>query len=337
MCSGITLNYSLVSKVTACTTPSSDSFSFDNGITPVLQVGTVLYQGFTCSGAFALDGFYQDPNNSTIIYRITGGVGEITSVEYCSDVEYYISNCCTGANWRINTGGVIPTWNVGDYVGLTLSSPGGSNPENGCYQVVTIPDSFSSYNWNYPLDTFNNYGASDCDTCFVGEGEVCPSQTPTPTPTVTNTPTVTQTPTPTSTACECSYLTVTITQEDIDDATGNSDPYLDGKVFLFYTECVTQTSISQEYSVAGTYTNSVCALTSQIGVLTFTYYSKNDSEENGTSSWSNTFLCCAPPTPTPTVTPTNTQTPTITPTNTQTPTILLINRFNLFPSGLSIQ
>ena len=36
MCSGLTLNYSLVSKVTACTAPLIDSFSFDDGITPVL-------------------------------------------------------------------------------------------------------------------------------------------------------------------------------------------------------------------------------------------------------------------------------------------------------------
>jgi hypothetical protein len=194
MCSGLTLNYSLVSKVTACTSPSSDSFSFDDGITPVLQVGTVLYVGGTCTGPFAFDGFYQDPNNSTVIYVITGGNGEITSVEYCSDVEYYIQNCCTLQNWRINTGGVI-TWTIGDFVGLTLSSPGGSNPNDGCYEVIAIPDDFSEYTWNYPLDTFNNYGPTDCITCFAGEGEVCPSSTPTPTPTVTNTSTPTPTPT----------------------------------------------------------------------------------------------------------------------------------------------
>jgi hypothetical protein len=318
MCSGLTLNYDLVSKVTACTSPSADSFSFDDGITPVLQVGTVLYQGLTCSGAFAFDGFYQDPNNSTVIYRITGGNGEITSVEYCSDVEYYIQNCCTLQNWRISTGGVI-TWTIGDFVGLTLSSPGGSNPNDGCYEVIAIPDEFSEYTWNYPLDTFNNYGPTDCVTCFAGEGEVCPSSTPTPTPTVTNTPTLTPTPTPTPTNCDCYYLETIVTSEDIINANGNLDPSLNGKVFLFYTDCNSNPA-TQEYSSAGTYPNSVCALASQIGILTDTYYFQGDAETPGTSYYVNTLTCCSLPTPTPTVTPTNTQTPTVTPTNTETPT-----------------
>jgi hypothetical protein len=518
MCSGLTLNYSLESKVTACTSPSSDSFSFDDGLTPVLQVGTVLYVGGTCTGPFASDGFYQDPNNSTVIYVITGGNGEITSVEYCSDVEYYIQNCCTLQNWRISTGGVI-TWTIGDFVGLTLSSPGGSNPNDGCYEVIAIPDDFSEYTWNYPLDTFNNYGPTDCVTCFAGEGEVCPSSTPTPTPTVTNTstptptpttpcgrlgntsfeefapcggactgddcsppntfnfypqecipywqttapddsieiwksgyngvpsysglyfaeinasavasqalfqsftanvsqeyqlqfahrgrigfgntmkvglsgatsgivfftetytgstsdwsfntvnftatetnynllfsattleaggnfldainivcsaefaptptptptptvtntPTLTPTPTPTPTNCDCYYLETIVTSEDIINANGNLDPSLNGKVFLFYTDCNSNPA-TQEYSSAGTYPNSVCALASQIGILTDTYYFQGDNPINGTSDYVNTLTCCSLPTPTPTVTPTNTQTPTVTPTNTETPT-----------------
>jgi hypothetical protein len=317
MCSGVTLNYSLVSKVTACTTPSSDSFSFDNGITPVLQVGTVLYQGFTCSGAFALDGFYQDPNNSTIIYRITGGVGEITSVEYCSDVEYYISNCCTGANWRINTGGVIPTWNVGDYVGLTLSSPGGSNPENGCYQVVTIPDSFSSYNWNYPLDTFNNYGASDCNICFAGEGEVCTSPTPTPTITSTNTPTITPTQTVTPSNCACSYFDVVISQTDLDNATGNSDPYADNTVYVSYTNC-SNVFVTDIYTTAGSFPNSICVKNGFYGSVIVEYYVTNNPV-TGLSNATNTGNCCIAPTPTPT--PTISITPSVSPTPSVTPTI----------------
>ena len=108
MCSGVTLNYSLTSKVTACTSPLIDSFSFDEVLTPFLQVGTVLYAGLTCTTP-ASDGYYQDPGNSTVIYVIGGGApGEITSVEYCSDVEYYLEPCCGGPNWRINTGSVIP-------------------------------------------------------------------------------------------------------------------------------------------------------------------------------------------------------------------------------------
>ena len=83
-CSGVTLNYNLVSKVSACTVPDSATFSFDTGATPTLQVGTILFSGGSCVGE-ASDGFYQDPNNSTVIYLIAGVTpGEITSVEYCS-------------------------------------------------------------------------------------------------------------------------------------------------------------------------------------------------------------------------------------------------------------
>ena len=334
MCSGLTFSYSFDSKVSACTDPSFDTFSFDTGATPTLQVGTVLYAGGSCIVPFANDGFYQDPNNSDVIYVVTGGAGEITSVEYCSDVEYYIQNCCTLQNWRISTGGVI-TWTIGDFVGLTLSSPGGSNPNDGCYEVITIPDTFSNYTWNYPLDTFNDYGASDCNICFAGEGEVCPSPTPTPTPTVTNTPTLTPTPTPTN--CECYFLDVTIAQSDLNSASGNTDTSLNGKVYLFYTDCDSQ-GVAEEYGVSGTVTNSVCALASQIGILTEFYYYQDDnivpSDIPGpvNSTYTNTFICCPIPspsvtptntsseTPTPTVTPTNTETPTVTPTNTETPT-----------------
>lgn len=194
MCSGITLNYSLVSKVTACTAPSSDAFSFDEGITPVLQVGTVLYLGSFCGPTLASDGYYQDPNDGTVIYVIGGASpGEITSVEYCSDVEYFLEPCCGGENWRINTGSVI-SWSLGETVFLLLNNPGGSNPENTCYTVIAQPDTYSTYSWSYPLDTFTSYGINDCVNCLNTEEILCPTATPTP----TQTPTTTPTPTPTS-------------------------------------------------------------------------------------------------------------------------------------------
>ena len=302
MCSGLTLNYSLVSKVTACTSPSSDSFSFDDVITPVLQVGTVLYQGLTCSGAFASDGFYQDPNNGSVIYRITGGNGEITSVEYCSDVEYYIQNCCTLQNWRISTGGVI-TWTIGDFVGITFDSPGGSNPNDGCYEVIAIPDAFSDYTWNYPLDDFNNYGASDCATCFAGEGEVCPSSTPTPTPTNTGTPT--NTPTPTTTPTNTPSVTAS------NSPTPTNTP----------TETIPVTPTSTETPTP-----------TPTETIPVTPISTETSTPTPTETIPVTPASTETPTPTPTetipVTPTSTETPTptptetipVTPTSTETPT-----------------
>ena len=237
MCSGLTLNYSLTSKVTACTAPLIDSFSFDDGITPVLQVGTILYDGLTCGPLVASDGFYQDPNDGTIIYVITGGGGQITSVEYCSDVEYYLEPCCGGANWRINTGSVI-SWTLGEVVYLSLNSPGGSNPENTCYTVIVQPDTYSTYNWSYPLDGFTSYGVgTNCASCLSTEEIVCPTATPTPTSTNTPTPTQTQTPTNTETTTPTQTQTPTNTNTPTITNTPTVTPTVTPLYEYYFTGC----------------------------------------------------------------------------------------------------
>ena len=237
MCSGLTLNYSLTSKVTACTAPLIDSFSFDDGITPVLQVGTILYDGLTCGPLVASDGFYQDPNDGTIIYVITGGGGQITSVEYCSDVEYYLEPCCGGANWRINTGSVI-SWTLGEVVYLSLNSPGGSNPENTCYTVIVQPGTYSTYNWSYPLDGFTSYGVgTNCASCLSTEEIVCPTATPTPTSTNTPTPTQTQTPTNTETTTPTQTQTPTNTNTPTITNTPTVTPTVTPLYEYYFTGC----------------------------------------------------------------------------------------------------
>ena len=230
--------------------------------------------------------------------------------------NYSITPCSGGPAVVADFGAFIPT--TGKVYYLTFSF----GITDGCYTIVSIS-----------VDPF--VGAvtsmsSQYDTC--GECEAVPTPTPTPTPTVTSTPTVTPTLTPTTTSCVCRFLDVVITQGDIDDATGNTNPALDGKVYLFYTNCENN-PVLEEYSVAGTYTHSVCALASQIGVLTNTLYYKNDVSTNGTSTWSDSYDCCFVGTPTPTSsetptltptatnTPTVTNTPSITPTNTETPTV----------------
>jgi hypothetical protein len=351
MCSGLTLNYSFFSKVTACTAPLADSFSYDESITPVLQVGTILYIGLTCTSPTA-DGFYQDPNNSTVIFVVTGGNGEITSVEYCSDVEYYLEPCCGGTNWRINTGSVI-SWTLGDVVYLDLNSPGGLNPDNTCYTVVVQPDTYSTYSWGYPLDTFTLYG--DCNNCLTSEFLSCPTPTPTPTPTNTITPTNTPTPTntatptntqtPTATSCSCRYVSVSVEQVDLNSASGNTSPSLDGVIYYQYNTCADPNpQVSESYSVAGNYPNDVCILANQFFNSLLYYYQDNNLIDSQTSpgSFSSTFLlgnCCsvATPTPTPTntntPTVTNTETPTPTPTNTETPTPTPTNTNTLTPTN----
>ena len=231
-------------------------------------------------------------------------------------VNYSITPCSGGPAVVADFGAFTPT--TGKVYYLTFSF----GITDGCYTIVSL--TVSAF-----IGAVTSM-SSQYDNC--GECETVPTPTPTPTPTVTSTPTVTPTLTPTTTSCVCRFLDVVITQGDIDDATGNTNPALDGKVYLFYTNCESN-PVLEEYSVAGTYTHSVCALASQIGVLTNTLYYKNDVSTNGTSTWSDSYDCCFVGTPTPTSsetptltptatnTPTVTNTPSITPTNTETPTV----------------
>ena len=230
--------------------------------------------------------------------------------------NYSITPCSGGPAVVADFGAFTPT--TGKVYYLTFSF----GITDGCYTIVSLTGSAF-------IGAVTSM-SSQYDNC--GECETVPTPTPTPTPTVTSTPTVTPTLTPTTTSCVCRFLDVVITQGDIDDATGNTNPALDGKVYLFYTNCENN-PVLEEYSVAGTYTHSVCALASQIGVLTNTLYYKNDVSTNGTSTWSDSYDCCFVGTPTPTSsetptltptatnTPTVTNTPSITPTNTETPTV----------------
>ena len=230
--------------------------------------------------------------------------------------NYSITPCSGGPAVVADFGAFTPT--TGKVYYLTFSF----GITDGCYTIVSPTGS--------AIIGAVTSMSSQYDTC--GECEAVPTPTPTPTPTVTSTPTVTPTLTPTTTSCVCRFLDVVITQGDIDDATGNTNPALDGKVYLFYTNCESN-PVLEEYSVAGTYTHSVCALASQIGVLTDTLYYKNNASTNGTSTWSDSYDCCFVGTPTPTSsetptltptatnTPTVTNTPSITPTNTETPTV----------------
>jgi len=130
-----------------------------------------------------------------------------------------------------------------------------------------------------------------------------------PTSTPTKTPTPTPTPTPT---CYCTYIDVIITQQDLDDAVGNTNSILNNSVSVEYSKCgggVTSTI----FTVAGNYFNVICVNSGEHGSPS---YFKNNIQRTATSTSSNNGQCCIPLTPT----PTQTVTPSITPTNTQTPT-----------------
>jgi uncharacterized protein (TIGR02145 family) len=104
----------------------------------------------------------------------------------------------------------------------------------------------------------------------------------------------------------CIYYNVTINQQDLNNSINNSDPELDGKVFISYTDCNGEpTSIG--YSSAGTYPNAFCADPSESIIALYW------NEDFGTitlSSYATEGGSCVAPTPTPTVTPSISISPT---------------------------
>ena len=132
----------------------------------------------------------------------------------------------------------------------------------------------------------------------------------------------------TCTTCSCHYVDVTILQSDIDAASGNTTPSLNGVVSVAYNVCTNPNPQDfKDYTVAGTYNNDLCVLASTIYTGTnIIYYYQDDGLITSAypfsgSSVFDTGSCCIDPTPTPTVTPTETPTPTVTETPTQTPTV----------------
>lgn len=104
----------------------------------------------------------------------------------------------------------------------------------------------------------------------------------------------------------CKYYNVTIAFADIRNSTGNSDPDLDGKVFISYTDCNGEPS-SQEYTTAGTYPNAFCADDGELVVATYFSF---DLENLSSRSTATAAGNCVAPTPTPSVTPTVSISPT---------------------------
>jgi hypothetical protein len=135
----------------------------------------------------------------------------------------------------------------------------------------------------------------------------------------------------------CYYYSLTISSADLADATGNSNPSLNGVVFFGYTDCDGNPQ-EEQFASAGSFTSSGCV--DDFFLYQFYYY-KNDSQVLGISSASPDIPCglTTTPTPTPTetptvgVTPTPTETPASTPdstpASTPTPTNLNCNCFSL--------
>ena len=218
--------------------------------------------------------------------------------------------CVTSVQFDVDSAGDV---RYEDCCGTTIYLTFGIGPQviNDCIlygSLFAVGASISSV----------SYGATPC---------VCPptpTPTPTPTETIPLTPTPTETtgltPTPTPAPCDCNYLYLNVSQTDLDDATGNTDPNLNGKVFIDYTNCDSNPAQFQTSS-AGIVNTTDCYL---LSVGPSIYYWKNDAQSLPISSYYPNGCCSVvtpTPTPTQTVTPTTTTTPTPTPTNTGTPPV----------------
>ena len=100
----------------------------------------------------------------------------------------------------------------------------------------------------------------------------------------------------------CYYYSLNISSSDLSDATGNSNPALNGVVFFEYTDCDGNPQ-SEQFASAGTFTSSGCV--DDFFLYSFVYY-KNDSQLVGISSANIDTPCGLSPTPTLTNTPTPT-------------------------------
>jgi hypothetical protein len=112
---------------------------------------------------------------------------------------------------------------------------------------------------------------------------------------------------------DCKYYDITISQTDIDNAVGNTNPAQNDVVFVNYIDCNGDPA-NAIFDTAGFYPNFICV--EDKGLVVPNFYQNNDNRLALNSSVTEQGDCSATPTPT----PTNTQTPTPTPTNTQTPT-----------------
>jgi len=132
-------------------------------------------------------------------------------------------------------------------------------------------------------------------TTTIGPTTTTTTTTLEPTTTTTTTTLEPTTTTTTTTAAPCNCLTydVTIGQVDLDDATGNTDPGKDnGIVYVDYTNCTGTPTIGQ-YSVAGTFLDSICVDTTALTPDIY-YYKNNTKTAPSTSSVSITANDCCP-------------------------------------------
>jgi hypothetical protein len=157
--------------------------------------------------------------------------------------------------------------------------------------TTTTSTSTTSTTTSTTSSTTTTTTSSSTTTTTTSSSTTTTTTTATPTTTTTTTATPTTTTTTTAGPCNCFTYDVIIGQEDLDDATGNTDPGKDnGVVYVEYTNCEGIPTTSQ-YSVANTYLNSICVDTNAL-TPTIYYYKNNTQTAPSTSSTSITANDC---------------------------------------------
>jgi len=270
-----------------------------------------------------------------------------------SNFVYYLQDCCNVKNvWRI-TSTTDLVWNAGEVVYINLLSPGGPNPENGCYSIIeSYDDTTGNYAWDSTNDTSVSY--PDCNACYAGETTSCPTPTPTVTPTVTATPTRTVTPTVTAsnTATNTPTVTSTVTETPTETPTPTVTPTPTDSPIPSPSNTATETPTptvtptnTPTTSVTPTVTESATPTNTPTNTQTTSVTPTVTESATPTNTPTNTQTTSVTPTVTESVTPTNTPTPTVTmspgasqsptPTNTETPTNTPTNTLTNTPTVTS--
>jgi len=169
-----------------------------------------------------------------------------------------------------------------NYINVSISA-GNNTGNSGVYNLGPGPGapSINSY-------CINIISGGDGDISCVGFNQcspgICPCTEPTPTPT----PTPTITPSP----CSCIEMQFIVDPNDVVNASGNTNPTLNGVVFWEYTDC-NGVFVQQQYGSAGSHNECLCTNISS-------YYWQNDAQQATTYSPSYVGPCGVTPTPTPT-------------------------------------
>ncbi len=321
-CTAIVLKYSLVSKNVVCTSPSQDTFYYDDvDASGNLSVGDIIYTDSSCTNPTNNGWYIVASGNPNTVFVVSGGTpGQVATTESCSPetsptpTPTPSPQCnCTYFDLIIGQQDIDDSDDdavhltyydcvTGTFLDESVSTAGTYNSYNCNKDTLGMANLYIFIGGNQSAATNSNVFSNSicCDASFVSPTPtVTPSVTTTPSNTPSVTPSVTITPTPTITTTSSVTPSVTITPTP--SQTSNATPSVTPSVTSSVTPTATPSQTSNVTpSVTPTVTPSV------------TITPTPSQTSNATPS--------VTPSITPSITPSVTTTPSITPSVTMTPT-----------------